>query len=147
MLEADNPGPATHERDWTEAEQPIASHRRINEAGDSALHISDPPATLAALPAPPPSTMGNLRRPPQARPKQQPKEYLPCAQGSAVQVPPLTKHPPTTASCSTWGKNTGDSTETFVLAIPFRTDDNPDIREQRPPISNLLWALRRCPPR
>ena len=27
--EAENPGPATHDRAWTEAEQPIASHNRI----------------------------------------------------------------------------------------------------------------------
>ena len=33
--EAENPGPATHDRDWTVTEQPLASHRRINEAGDS----------------------------------------------------------------------------------------------------------------
>ena len=108
---------------------------------------------------------------------------------SAVQTPLLTKHPPTTASCNTWEKNTGDSncfqkaldscailtgqpawtvvvsdgncataaacatatqhSESFVLAKPFRTDDNPDIRVQRkvvrPPISNLLKAHRRCP--
>ena len=32
---AENPGPATHDRDWTATEQPLASHRRINEAGDS----------------------------------------------------------------------------------------------------------------
>ena len=32
--EAVNPGPATHERDWTD-EQPDPTHRRINEAGDS----------------------------------------------------------------------------------------------------------------
>ena len=73
-------------------EQPDATHRRINEAGDSApssqdsvtravqnLHISDSlAAAAAALPAPPPSTMRNSRRPP--RPKQQPREYLRCAQ-------------------------------------------------------------------
>ena len=28
---------------------------------------------------------------------------------SAVQIPPLTKHPPTMASCNTWGKNTEGS--------------------------------------
>ena len=28
---------------------------------------------------------------------------------SAVQIPPLTKHPPTEVSCSTWVKNTEDS--------------------------------------
>ena len=33
--EAQNPGPATHERDWTVAEQHDATHRQINEAGDS----------------------------------------------------------------------------------------------------------------
>ena len=44
------------------------------------LHISDPSAAPAALPAQPPSTMGNSKRPPQARPKQQPKEHLRSAQ-------------------------------------------------------------------
>ena len=33
--EAQNPGPATHARDWTVTEQPNAAHRRVNEAGDS----------------------------------------------------------------------------------------------------------------
>ena len=60
--EAEKPGPARHDRDWTGAEQPIASHRRINEAGGSVpssqesvtrrvqnLRIADPPATQAAL--------------------------------------------------------------------------------------------------
>ena len=31
--EAQNPGPATHAREWTVTEQPNATHRRINEAG------------------------------------------------------------------------------------------------------------------
>ena len=39
--------------------------------------------------------------------------------------------------------------ETFLLAIPFRTDDNPDTRMQhpmaRPSFSNLLRARSRCP--
>ena len=52
-----------HHRDWTVAEQPLASHRRINEAGDSVpssqdsvtrevqnLHISNPPAVQTVLP-------------------------------------------------------------------------------------------------
>ena len=76
-------------------EQPNATHRRINEAGDSVpssqdsvtravrnLRISDSPATLAALPAPPPSTIRNARRPP--RPKQKPRDYLRCAQCGPV---------------------------------------------------------------
>ena len=71
--EAQNPGPATHERGWTVAEQIDATHRRINEAGDSVpssldsvtravqnLRISDSPAAPAALPAPPPPTMAEL---------------------------------------------------------------------------------------
>ena len=33
--EAESPGPAKHDRDWTVTEQPLVSHRRINEAGDS----------------------------------------------------------------------------------------------------------------
>ena len=93
---------------------------------------------------------------------------------SAVQIPPLTKHPPTTASCSIWGMGEGNCfqrvldncaistvqpawsaalsdpvSESVVLAIPFRTDDNPDIRAQRPvarpPINNFLRAHRWCP--
>ena len=39
--EAQNPGPATHDRDWTAAQQRIASHGRINEAGDSVLGSQD----------------------------------------------------------------------------------------------------------
>ena len=82
---------STHDRDWTVTEQPNATHRRINEAGHSApsiqhsvtrgvqnLRISDYLAAPAAMPAPPPSTKRNSRRPPQ--PKQQPREYLCCAQ-------------------------------------------------------------------
>ena len=77
------------------AVHPNATHRRINEAGDSVpssqdsvtkavqnLCISDSPAASAALPAPPPPTMGNSRR--QPRPKQQPREYLRCAQCGPV---------------------------------------------------------------
>ena len=72
--EAQNPGHATHERDWTMTEQP-GTHRRINEAGDSVpssqdsvtravqnLHISGSPAASVAPPAPPPPTMENSRR-------------------------------------------------------------------------------------
>ena len=93
--EAQNPGPATHDRDWTVTEQPNASHRRLNEARDSVpssqgsvtraaqnLHIPDSPAAPAALPAPPPPTMRNARRPPQ--PKQKPREHLRCAQCGPV---------------------------------------------------------------
>ena len=85
--EAQNPGPATHDRDWTVTEQPNAAHTRINDAGDSVprsqdsvtrgvqnLSISD---SLAVLPAPPPSIMRSSRRPP--RPKQQPRVPLLCA--------------------------------------------------------------------
>ena len=67
------------------AEQPDATHRRISEAGDLVpssqdpatrtvqnLCISESPVASAALPAPPPPTMGSSRRPP--RPKQQPRE-------------------------------------------------------------------------
>ena len=32
--EAQNPGLATHDGDWTVTEQPNAAHRQINEAGD-----------------------------------------------------------------------------------------------------------------
>ena len=85
VSEAQKPGPATHARDWTVTEQPDATHRRINEAGDDFvtravqnLRISDCPAAAAALPAPPPPTVRNFRRPP--RPKRQPREYLRCAQ-------------------------------------------------------------------
>ena len=56
---ARNPCPATHERDRA-AEESNARQRRINEAEDSPLG---------------PST----RRPPQARPRHQPQEYLRCA--------------------------------------------------------------------
>ena len=62
--EAQIPGPATHERDWTVTEQPDATHRRNNEARDSVprsqdavtravqkLRITDSPAASVALPA------------------------------------------------------------------------------------------------
>ena len=88
--EAENPGPATHARDWAVTEQPSATHRRIDEAGDQApssqdsvtrgiqnLCTSDSLVAPAALPAPPPPTMRNARRP--HLPKQKPKEYLRCA--------------------------------------------------------------------
>ena len=39
--EAENPGPATHDRDWTVTEQPNATHRWINEAGDSVRSSQD----------------------------------------------------------------------------------------------------------
>ena len=96
-----SPGPATHERDWTAPEQVDATHRRINEGGDSVpssqdsvaiavqnLCISDSPATSAALSGPPPPTMRNARRPPQ--PKQQPREpvadaHLASTDGGLVQ--------------------------------------------------------------
>ena len=65
-----------HARDWTVAEQPNAARRRIFEACDSDpssqdsvaravqnLSISDSPVAPAALPAPPPPTMRNARRP------------------------------------------------------------------------------------
>ena len=64
---------------------------RVNEAGDSVpssqesvtraiqnLRISDHPSGLHGLPAPPTPAVGNPRR--QPRPKQQPREYLRCAQ-------------------------------------------------------------------
>ena len=91
--EAQKPGPATHDRDWTLTEQSNAAHRRIN-AGDSVpssrdsvtrvqnLRIGNCPAAPAALPAPPPPTMRNARRPP--KPKQMPREYLRCAQSGPV---------------------------------------------------------------
>ena len=88
--EAANPGPATHERDWTD-EQPDPTHRRINEDGDSVpssqesvtravrnLRSSDSTAASMALPAPPMPAVENPRR--QPRPQQQPREYLRCAQ-------------------------------------------------------------------
>ena len=108
--EVQNPGPATHERDWTVTEQPDATHRRINEAGDSVpssqdsvtravqnLRVSNFPAASVAQPAPLLPVMGNSRRKP--RPKQQPKEpreYLRCAlcavrPGCRLHWHPLTK--------------------------------------------------------
>ena len=88
--ETQNSGPATHERDWTAPEQPDATHRRINQAGDSvpssqdsvtravqSLRISDSAAAPAPLPVPPPPTMRNARRPP--KPEQMPRNYLRCA--------------------------------------------------------------------
>ena len=84
------PGPATHERDWTD-EQPDPTHRRINEAGDSVSSNqglrdeSSPksanfglPAATMALPTTPVPAVGNSKRHP--RLKQQPREYLRCAQ-------------------------------------------------------------------
>ena len=61
-----------------EAGHSVPSSQDLVTRGVQNLHISDPPAAGAALPAPPPSTMRNSRRPP--RPKQQPREYLRCAQ-------------------------------------------------------------------
>ena len=70
---------------------PNAVYRRINEAGHSVpssqdsvtrcvqnLRVSDSPAAPAALPASPPSTIRNSRKPP--RPKLQPWKFLRCAQ-------------------------------------------------------------------
>ena len=82
--EAQNPQPPTHARDWTATEQPNASHMRINEAGDSVRTCVSrtPHVAPAALPAPPPPTIGNARRP--LLPKQKPWEYLRCAQCGPV---------------------------------------------------------------
>ena len=98
--EPQNLGPGTHDRDWAAAEQRIASLLRINEAGDS-LPCSQDSVTrgdirhpqFRAAPAPPPRTGPNRRRPPQARPKQQPREYLRCAQcGSDLRARPHPAH-------------------------------------------------------
>ena len=83
---------AAHDRDRA-AEQRDARHRRINEARDSVpgsqdslvrrvhnLQLGDTPEALTAPPAPAPVPMPNSRRLRQARPKQQPREYLRCAQ-------------------------------------------------------------------
>ena len=115
--EAQNPGPATHARDWTVTEQPNASHRRINEAGDSVpssqdsvtravqnVHISDSPAAPLALPAPPPPTTRNARRPP--RPKQQPREYFRCAQCGPVADAHSARRLQMGVSCSIQGRST-----------------------------------------
>ena len=109
--EAQNPGPATHDRDWTVTEQPNAAHRRINEAGDSVpssqdsvtrgvrkLRISGSPAAPAALPAPPPSINRNSGRPRQST--KQPREYLRCEQCG----PDPAAHMASTDGV--WGKNT-----------------------------------------
>ena len=71
--EAQNPGPATHARDWTVTEQPKATHRRINEAGDSVPSSQD--SVTRAIqncifrtplrhqhPVPPPPTMGEFQK-------------------------------------------------------------------------------------
>ena len=107
--EAQNPGPATNDRDQATAEQCTANLRRINEARDSVpgsqdsvtrgvqnLQTLDTPTSQTAPPAPPPPTMPGSRRP-QARPKQQLQEYLWCAQ------------PLTTAPCCTRFRSTGDN--------------------------------------
>ena len=90
--EARNLGPATHDRDRA-AEQRDAGLRRINEAGDPVpgsqdsitrgiqnLQLGDTPEELIVPPAPALAPMPNPRRPPQARLKQQPREYQSCAQ-------------------------------------------------------------------
>ena len=84
--EAQSPGPATRERDWTVTEQPDATHRRINEVGDSVrssqdsvtravqnLRISD--SLRHQRPSQPAPKMGNFRRQPQ------PKHTIQGAQG------------------------------------------------------------------
>ena len=63
----------TDQRSWRlSAELPDSVTRGVQN-----LHISDSPAAPAAPPAPP-ATMRIFRRPP--RPKQQPREYIRCAQ-------------------------------------------------------------------
>ena len=112
-----NPDPATHDRDRTAAEQRNARRRRINEAGvpcsqDSitrrvqSLQISDTPAAQTALPAPAPPPMPNTRRPPQARPKQQPRAF---AVRNVAQILSPSEQSPITASCCTWSRSTGDN--------------------------------------
>ena len=116
------------------------------------LRISDPPPAPAALPAPPPSAMRNSRRPP--RPKPHRKAYLRCVRSRSRRSQSI--HRP--RSHAAHGSKTRDQTDAtdaatttaihhsvnFVSGIPFRTDDSPDIRMQRPavrpPISNLLAA-------
>ena len=93
--EAEDPGPATHDGDWTVTEQPNAAHRRINEAGDSVTSTKDSVTRavqnlrISDSPAPPPPTMRNARRPP--RPKQKPRST--SATRSVDQLPPLTWRP------------------------------------------------------
>ena len=58
--------------------RPATSPGVIAGAQETNLRISDSSAAPGALPASPPSTMRSSGRPP--RPKQQPREYLRCAQ-------------------------------------------------------------------
>ena len=93
--EAQNPGPATHDGDWTITERPNAAHRRINQAEDSIpssqdsvtravqnLRISDSPAAPAALPAPatPASNWEFHKTAAEKKKPREPREYLGCAQ-------------------------------------------------------------------
>ena len=74
--EAQNPGPATHEGDWTVTEQPGATHRRINEAGDygscSQNSGTKSPCGISSPASPATANHGEFEE--TARPKQQPKE-------------------------------------------------------------------------
>ena len=183
--EAQNRGPATHDRDLTAQQQNKATpasdvstkqETQCRGSQDSItrrvqnLQISDTRATQTAPPAPAPAPMTNFRRPPQARPKQQPREYLRCAQCGPD--PAAFKAVSDHGLVCTWFRSTGDNgcfqnalrssaisivqpekivtpsgrgdvvdapsaevilrSETFLLAIPFRTVANPDTRMQRP---------------
>ena len=94
LAEAQNPGPADHERDSAQ-EETCPRRSRINESGDATpgsqesitrgvqnLQLADVPAAqpVHAVRAPP--TMPNSRRPTQQRPRHE-RAYLRCAQCGA----------------------------------------------------------------
>ena len=112
--EAQNPGPATYDRDRAAAEQRIASLRRINEGGDSVpgsqdsvtrgvqnVQNSDAPAIQTARFSPSTAADALLRRGRNSSP-----ESI-VGVRRVVQIPP-SEQSPTTASCCTWFRNTGD---------------------------------------
>ena len=75
------------------------------------------------------------------------KRWCSCA---ILTEPPVTQTGRDDAAVATSAELIPHS-ETYVLAIPSRTVDSPDIRMQRPmacpPVSNLLRARCRCPQR
>ena len=101
-------------RDWTVTEQPNATHRRINEAGDSVsssqdsvtrgvqnLCISDSSCSTSSSACPAAGRHWRIQGDRRDR-NNSPKSTF--GWRSAVQIPPLTKHPPTKVSCSRWVK-------------------------------------------
>ena len=114
--EAENPGPATYDRDCTGTEQSNASLWRINEAGDSVPNSQDSvtrgvqnlriSVSLAEPAALQPHHRQQWGIPDRHDRNNSPRSTF--AVHSAVQILPLTWHPRMEVSCSLWGKDTED---------------------------------------